>query len=216
MCGRYTAHWSEAEFRESFKVQQPLNLLANYNISPTTQVVIVRQQEEIREAAYASWGLIPHWVKDYRNFKPLFNARSETVHEKPAFKDSFKKRRCLIPASGFYEWKDKKPNYFQVLDCSVFAFAGFWSSSSYNGETLESCTILTTVPNELMSKFHHRMPVILQPENYTLWLDSSKKEFAELEHLFTSFSAEHMISYSVARDVNNSRNNSPDLIKALA
>ena len=214
MCGRYTTHWSEAKFKENFEVQQPLNFSPNYNIPPTTQVVIVKQ-EETRKATYARWGLIPHWLKDYKSSKPLFNARAETVHEKPSFKDSFRRKRCLVPASGFYEWKDKNPNYIKALDSSIFAFAGLWSPWSYGGETLESCTILTTTPNKLMSELHHRMPVILQPKDYGLWLDNNKNEREELEHLFTPFPAENMSSYPVARDVNNVRNNNLNLIEAI-
>ncbi len=215
MCGRYTAHWSAAEFKETFAVQQPLDFTPSYNIAPTTQVVIVRQQEEAREATYARWGLIPSWVKDYKSFKPLFNAKAETVHEKPSFKDSFKRKRCLVPASGFYEWKDKQPHYIRVLDSSLLAFAGLWSRWSYGGETIESCTVLTTTPNELMSKLHHRMPVILQAKDYSLWLDDSKSEQEELEHLFTPFPAENMSTHPVAQDVGNVRNNGPNLIKAI-
>ncbi len=203
MCGRYTVYWSEEEFQENFGVSSPPNFTPDYNIAPTRQVVIIRQQENVRKANYARWGLIPGWVKDYKSIKPLFNAKSETIQEKPSFKDSFKKRRCLIPASGFYEWKDKNPHYIKVLNSSVFAFAGLWSHWYYNGETLESCTILTTVPNELISKLHHRMPVILKPEDYALWLDETKNEREELEHLFIPFPTESMSAHSTNQDFSN-------------
>ncbi len=214
MCGRYTAHWSEAEFKDTFEVPLPFDFTPNYNIAPTKQVVIIKEQE-IRKATYARWGLVPNWVKDYKHFKPLFNAKAETVHEKPSFKDSFKKKRCLVPASGFYEWKDKAPNYIRVLDSALFAFAGLWSHWSYGEEVLESCTILTTTPNELMSNLHHRMPVILEPEDYALWLDENKNEREELEHLFTPFPTENMLVHSVKKDVGNPKNNNPSLIEPI-
>ena len=214
MCGRYTAHWSEAEFKDTFEVPLPFDFTPNYNIAPTRQVVIVKKQEAYK-ATYVRWGLIPNWVKDYKHFKPLFNAKAETVHEKPSFKDAFKKKRCLVPASGFYEWKDKIPSYIRVLDSALFAFAGLWSRWSYDGEALESCTILTTTPNELMGQLHHRMPVILQPEDYALWLDESKNEREELEHLFTPFPSENMSVHPVKKDVGNPKNNNPSLIEPI-
>lgn len=174
MCGRYTVHFSKAAFEETFNVQPPL--FESYNLAPTQYAPMLWAPEGPTELLDARWGLIPRWVEKPLDFKAnLFNARSETILEKPSFKRPFKSQRCIVPASGFYEWKklggSKQPYYIHSTDGTPLAFAGLWDHWEKDGEAITSFTILTTSPNELMGSLHDRMPVILEPDAFSDWLD---------------------------------------------
>ncbi len=161
-----------------FSFDQLPNLRANYNVAPSHDMPILRRRPGDRrcELAIARWGLVPHWARDVKIGYSTINARSETAASKPAFRDAFKKRRCLVPADGFYEWarngKDKQPYLIRMKGGGLFAFAGLWSIwRTPEGEDLQSFTIMTTEPNALMAGIHNRMPVILDAEGHERWLD---------------------------------------------
>src|SRR5215510_6453481 len=176
MCGRYTLHHTPREIRERFGVETLEELLSpRYNIAPSQLVPVIRRHQssvasvaggDLREMAGCKWGLIPYWAKDPKIGNNLINAKAETISEKPSFKQTFAKRRCLIPADGFFEWQKRgkapsQPIYIRRRDSGLFAFAGLWEGwKTPEGETLESCTIITVEPNELISKIHHRMAAI--------------------------------------------------------
>ena len=174
MCGRYTLRTPVDSLVEAFDiVDYPSSLTPSYNIAPTQEVAAVVEEDEKRKLEMFHWGLIPSWAKDPSIGNKMINARAETVSEKPSFRKAFKVRRCLILADGFYEWQKtdngKQPYYIKMQDDSPFAFAGLWEIWQ-NGEEIRSATIITTEANDLMNEIHHRMPVILPPEDYGMWL----------------------------------------------
>lgn len=219
MCGRFTLTADPNELREMFPwLQIPPNIQPRYNIAPTQPVAVVPNDGENR-LNYFIWGLIPSWAKDPAMGSRLINARSETVSEKPAFRAAFRRRRCLIPASGFFEWKSaegqksKIPMYIQMKTGKPFAFAGLWERwDSTDGSTIFSCTILTTEPNELMREIHNRMPVILASEAYPLWLDPGEPEANLLKPLLKPYPADEMKAFEVSRLVNKPQNDQPAVI----
>ena len=174
MCGRYSITTPVEAMRQLFNFQGLPNLGANYNVAPTSAVPLVRMQDGNRDIAMARWGLVPSWAKEIRP-KPLINARSETVAEKPAFKSSYRRRRCLVPADGYYEWHTtshglKQPYYIHRKDSGVIAMAGIWSDwMSPDGSELDTMAILTTEANAALKKLHHRMPVMIQESDFDLW-----------------------------------------------
>jgi putative SOS response-associated peptidase YedK len=166
------------------------------------------------------WGLIPRWAKDPSIGNRMINARAETVASKPAFREAFQGRRCLLPADGFYEWKRcgarKQPMYLRMLDGRPFAFAGLWARwRPEGGEPVESCTILTTEPNELVADIHKRMPVILPPQDYGPWLDPETRDPARLSGMLQPYSAEEMIAYPVSTRVNRPEHDDPDCVEPV-
>ncbi|MCB1056336.1 MAG: SOS response-associated peptidase, partial [Acidobacteria bacterium] len=166
------------------------------------------------------WGLIPHWAKDPSIGNRLINARAETAAEKPAFRSSFSKRRCLVPADGFYEWQKtggrKQPFYLQLKEHRPFAFAGLWARwKASEDETVQSFTLLTTTPNEVAAKVHDRMPVILPPESYDRWLDPELHDREALEALLLPYPAEAMEAYPVSTLVNSPQNDDPRCIEPI-
>jgi putative SOS response-associated peptidase YedK len=179
MCGRYRLSAKERYIRDHFGLEDDVSWAPRWNVAPTQQVPIVRQDSKQPERTFslARWGLIPYWAKDRSIAAKTINAMSETAAEKPALRHAMSRRRCLIPADGFYEWlrvgvREKHPYSFGMMDDSVFAFAGLWEAwRDPAGEALETCTILTTKPNSLVADVHDRMPLILRRENYDLWLD---------------------------------------------
>ncbi len=176
MCGRYNILTNHREFASLFGVNDAPELPARYNVSPTQTVPIVKLNEGKRVCSLVRWGLVPVWAKDTKISFSLINARSETVATKPSFRSAFKNRRCLIPATGFYEWakvgKAKLPHHFHLKDSELFAFAGLWECwRPPDGDPLESCTIVTTEANKLVTPFHDRMPVILPAKSHDEWLD---------------------------------------------
>ena len=225
MCGRFTLNQSVEALAQVFHVEPVLDLAANFNIAPTQMVATVLQnpESEKREFQQLHWGLIPSWAKDAGMGAKLINARAETVAEKPSFRSAFKHRRCLVLADGFYEWQrqegksKKQPFYFRLEDGQPFGFAGLWEKwRSPANEEIISCTILTTAANELLQPIHDRMPVILEPKDYDLWLDSQVQTPQTLQQLLRPYPAPAMIAYPVSTLVNNSRHNSPECIIPLS
>src|SRR4051812_30295235 len=181
MCGRFTQRKPAERVKREFRLEEAPSIEARYNIAPTQDVLAIRRRDDGDEAVFLKWGLIPSWAKDASIGAKLINARSETVSEKPSFREAFKKRRCIIPADGFYEWQrtggKKQPFFFQMRDERPFGFAGLWEKwRGEDGQMLETCTILTTEANEVLRPVHDRMPVILHTEDYELWLaDDARK-----------------------------------------
>ncbi|MBD1935241.1 MULTISPECIES: SOS response-associated peptidase [Cyanophyceae] len=222
MCGRFSQSKSAETIAQVFQVNNVPPLTPRYNIAPTQQIQTILQnaEESQREFQMLHWGLIPSWAKDPKMGARMINARAETVTEKPSFRAAFKQRRCLILADGFYEWqqqeKKKQPFYFRMNDENPFAFAGLWEHwKSDDGEVINSCTILTTEPNDLMRPIHNRMPVIIDPKDYDLWLDTEVKKPELLQPLLHPYSAEEMTAYPVSTKVNKPVNDSAELINSL-
>lgn len=221
MCGRFVLIAPGEMLAEQFNAAETPVQAPRYNIAPTQPVAAVRlsPQSSEREFTFFRWGLIPSWAKDMKMGARMINARSETVAEKPAFRAAFKRRRCLIPADGFYEWQKlnggKQPMYIHALDGRPFAFAGLWEIwHAADGGMLETCTILTTTPNELMAPIHNRMPVIIEPEDYDMWLDPGPRP-EDARHLFRPYPADKMVAYPVSTTVNSPRNETPSCIAPL-
>lgn len=190
-----------------------------YSIAPGQYIVIVRPERDQRVADVAYWGLIPGWVKDPNAFSKPINARAETLEEKPTFRTAFKRKRCLVPASGFYEWKvegkGKQPFYIHPAEGDVFAFAGLMEDwHGPNGEQMTSACIITTEPNTLMAGIHNRMPVILPREAWPLWLDPAAQT-RELRPLLVPYPEELMAAYRVSPAVGNVKNDGPELLVAV-
>ncbi|MGC8951148.1 SOS response-associated peptidase [Chloroflexus sp.] len=220
MCGRYTLAVSSAKLAERFAIPPISDLQPRYNIAPTQPVVVVREGNDGREGVSMRWGLIPSWAKDASVGVKLINARSETVLEKPSFRTAFRRRRCLIPASGFYEWQTtatgKQPFYFTPVADDLMAFAGLWDQwQAPIGEVIESCTILTTTANEIVTPIHNRMPVIVPPEFTTFWLDPAT-DIPRLHAFCLTPPPVALHSYPVGKAVNQVRNDGPALIEPAA
>jgi putative SOS response-associated peptidase YedK len=221
MCGRFTLTSPVQVLAAQFNLPEVAALEPRYNIAPTQPVAAVRASGEamVRELALLQWGLIPFWAKDPEVGARLINARAETVGEKPAFREAFRRRRCLVLADGFYEWQKqdggKQPFYVRMRDGSAFAFAGLWERWKGPEGNIESCTLLTTQPNELMRILHNRMPVILEAKDYDLWLDPGIRQTDLLLPLLRPFSAEEMEAYPVSRRVNSPDNDDPRCIVPL-
>lgn len=224
MCGRYTLKTTPAAvMADQFHFEELSDLTPRYNIAPSQAVVSVRMNSgsTSREGVMLKWGLIPSWAKDPAMGMKLINARAETVAEKPSFRKAFRQRRCLVLADGFYEWQKegqtKQPYYIRMKDERPFAFAGLWEHwTDAEGNVLETCALLTTEPNEIMTPIHHRMPVILNPNAYDLWLDPTLHDVSRLTTLLQSYPAEEMMANPVSRLVNNARFDDPRCIEPLA
>lgn len=220
MCGRFTLTSPGDQIQELFEVKQLPNLEPHYNVAPTDPVLAVRlDDDDARSAEMMRWGLIPFWADDPKIGARMINARSETVHEKPAFRDAFKSRRCLIAADGFLEWKKmqgrKQPFHFTLSEGGPFGFAGLWERwRDEDGEWLISCTILTTDANELIAPLHDRMPVLVHPEDHELWLDT-RATHDDLEDLFEPFPSDEMSGYPVSTRVNSVKNDDPECLERV-
>ena len=221
MCGRYTLTAPGDVLAELFGLDEWPEVEARYNVAPTQEVAAVRVDEVGggRRFVRLKWGLVPPWADDPAIGNRMINARSESVAEKPAFRSSFKRKRCLVLADGFYEWRKveggkKQPWYFRLQSGEPFAFAGLWASwNKGGGPPVESCTILTTDANPLVSTVHPRMPVILDPEEYDLWLDPSVEDRERLEAALDPLDVEKMIAYPVSTRVNSPANDEPSVIE---
>lgn len=216
MCGRYTVSFNKAAFEERFNVQPPL--FESYNLAPTQDAPMLWAAQGQREVLNARWGLIPKWVKTPLDFKAnLFNARAETILEKASFKRPMKNQRCLVPASGFYEWKrsggEKQPYYIHAKDDHPLAFAGLWDHWQQGDQELTSFTILTTTPNELMSGLHNRMPVILEQDAFGDWLDPDI-DGSELLELLRPLEDGKLEAYPVSKRVGRVSENDAELLVA--
>ena len=213
MCGRFTLRASASEIAEFFELMRDLVECdaPRFNIAPTQSILAVREASTGREPVRFRWGLIPSWSKDTKMAASMINARAETVAEKPAFRSAFRRRRCLIPVSGFYEWqrdgKAKTPHLISPRNAALFGFAGLWEKwQAPDGELVESCTILTTSPNELMATIHDRMPVILTPNDFGVWLDPQVDDVSALSALLVPYPSDEMQAEQVSDVVNNARN----------
>ncbi len=223
MCGRFTLAQSSQIIAKAFDVGNVPPLTPRYNIAPTQPVatVIIKPEQKERQLLLLHWGLIPSWAKDKKMGARLINARAETVAEKPSFRAAFRHQRCLVLADGFYEWQQqerkKQPYYFRLSDGRPFAFAGLWAHwEGEDGEVIESCTLLTTEANQLMQPIHNRMPVILDPRDYDLWLDLDVPKSELLQQLFRPYSGEEMTMYPVGTQVNKANNDNPECIKLFS
>jgi putative SOS response-associated peptidase YedK len=221
MCGRFTLLAPKAMLEELFSLQVMGDLPPRFNIAPSQPVAAVRPAKGGgNELTLFQWGLIPSWSKDPAIGARMINARSETAAEKPSFRAAMKRRRCLIPASGFYEWGKagaaKQPYFIHMKDRRPFAMAGLWEQwGGEDGSELETCAILTTSPNELVGEIHQRMPVIIAPEDYGAWMDPTCEKPADIAHLLRPFPADEMAAYPVDRRVNSPRNDDPACIEPL-
>jgi putative SOS response-associated peptidase YedK len=220
MCGRYTWKTPVNVLAEQFQIDEyPSSMNASYNIAPTQEVAAVIEGEGKRKLEMLHWGLIPSWADDPSMGNKMINARAETVAEKPSFRKAFRNHRCLVLADGFYEWQKtgngKQPYYIRMEDGSPFAFAGLWESWQ-NGREIRSATIITTDANDVVGPIHNRMPVILHPEDYALWLDPDFDEKEPLTTLLKPYPAEAMEAYPVSRRVNSPSNNEPSCIESVA
>ena len=218
MCGRYTFTFTASSLTKAFGLVPPgFTIRSGYNLAPGQYIVIVRPERDQRVADVAFWGLIPGWVKDPNAFSKPINARAETLEEKPSFRGAFRRKRCLIPASGYYEWRAegraRQPFYLHPVNPDQpFAFAGLMEDwHGPNGELMLSACIITTEPNELTAPIHNRMPVILPPESWPLWLDPSAQT-RELRPLLVPCPAERMAAHPVGLAVGDMRNDGPDLV----
>jgi len=230
MCGRYTLTTPGELVADLFDLSEAPEIEARYNIPPSEEVATVGQNEQgDRGFARLRWGLVPSWAKDPSIGNRMINARAETAAEKPSFRASFKRKRCLILADGFYEWQKvegggKQPWYYRLKSGDPFAFAGLYAHWEPKGETvdpenpqgpIDSCTILTTDANELVSEVHHRMPVILHPEDYDLWLDREVGDRDRLQPLLRPYEPSEMMAYPVSKRVNSPANDDPSVLEPI-
>ena len=216
MCGRFTLSSAPELLARHFDLEQPPDLAPRFNIAPTQDVATVRASEARakRVLELRRWGLIPRWAKDPSIGNRMINARAETIAEKPAVREAFRLRRCLVPADGFYEWASgstaRQPYHIRLVEGSPFAMAGLWERwSRPGGEAIESCTLLTTRASERISGLHDRMPVILEPESYDLWLDPTLGDAERLLPLLCPLSGERIAFHPVSRRVNDPRHDDP-------
>lgn len=227
MCGRFTLRSQADVLAEVFELVETPDISPRYNIAPTQPVPVIRQTSHMvgRRLEALRWGLIPTWADDPAIGSRMINARAETVSTKPAFRAAFHKRRCLVIADGFYEWQKvepergrsrprKQPHYIHLRDERPFAMAGLWEHwEGPDGSVIESCTIITTQPNEVVVPLHDRMPVILGASDYDMWLDPDNKRLDELQDLLRPCAADEIEAYPVSTRVNSPATDSPDCIE---
>ena len=222
MCGRFTLSASATDLVQQFELAGLPACSPRYNIAPTQEVLTVLKLPDApdRQARLLRWGLIPQWAEGPAVGSRMINARAETVATKPAFRRAFRERRCLVLADGFYEWqrqeRRKQPFYIRLGNGRPFAFAGLWERwVPGDGQPIDSCTILTTVANDLVRPLHVRMPVLLAPEKYDLWLDPGSRDQERLHSLLHPYPSEEMIAWPVGTRVNNPAHDTPECIARL-
>jgi putative SOS response-associated peptidase YedK len=222
MCGRFTLTIEPGQLQSAFPwVEFPDDLKPRYNIAPSQPIGVV-SNNGLNQFEFYIWGLIPSWAKAGRSVNGFINARAETLAEKPTFRAPFRKRRCLILADGFYEWKadpsgkSKTPYYIKLKSGNPFVFAGLWDSwKDKEGSEIRSCAIITTEPNQLMQTIHNRMPVILASEHYEQWLSSGDGNPDLLSNYLKPYPAEKMVAFPVSKAVNSPQNDTPECIRPL-
>lgn len=215
MCGRFIFfEVDKIEERFDITIDKNLNLKPSYNIAPSEETLLIFNESGLKKASLFKWGFIPSWAKDSKNIKPLINLRDDTLLNKETFSFYLKNRRCLIPANGFYEWKEengsKKPYLFYLKDFSLFSFAGIYNI--FNDEDLKTFAIITTEPNEKVKKIHNRMPVILKKEYEKLWIDSEINDLNFLKKFLAPYPDDEMCFYEVSPIVNNAENKFKEVI----
>jgi putative SOS response-associated peptidase YedK len=221
MCGRFTLKVKPKELEaDPFHVADAPDLPDRYNIAPSQAVAVIRQDGDVRRLALLRWGLVPHWEPTSEKPKAFANARAESADARPVFRDAFRRKRCLIPATGFYEWraapgKPKQPHLFRLPDGRAFAFAGLWDEwAGPDGEPVQTCAILTTAANGVVKPVHERMPVILPPGDFDAWLDPEQAP-ATAKKLLRPYPGD-MASYLVSRWVNDARHDDPRCLEPAA
>ncbi len=219
MCGRFTLTLPPEKLQEVFQVAQVLPFKPRFNIAPTQPSLVVRVREGRRETALLRWGLVPSWARDPSIGSRLINARAETAREKPAFAAAFRERRCLVPADGFYEWRKgpggSRPYLVRFRDGRPFAFAGLWERWEKEGPPLETFTILTTRPNQVVAPIHDRMPVVLDPARFEEWLDPDLSDPSRLEAVLVPPPPEEMEAFPVTPKVNRPDFDDPSCLRPL-
>ena len=224
MCGRFVQNFTFETFQQSFNIQTAESEIPpNFNVAPTQEILTIIKHDNENKLERVHWGLVPFWAKDVTIGSRMIKARAETVSSKPSFRNAFKKRRCLIPASGFYEWKGEKghkqPYYITIPTDEPFAFAGLWETwSDKEGDddsVYKSCTIITTATSKSIVELHNRMPVILDPKAYEQWLDVEIQKPKELESILKECSINEMKYHPVSKLVNSVKNNDPNCIKPI-
>jgi putative SOS response-associated peptidase YedK len=219
MCGRYSITSAPEAIRALFRYEEEPQFPARYNIAPTQPIPVVRMIDGQRHFALVRWGLLPSWVKDPNEFGLLINARGESVCEKPAFRAAMKHRRCLIPANGFYEWqagRGKQPFYLRARSGQPLAFAGLWETwTGPNGEEVDTAAIVTTRANQTLSPLHERMPVIIPPEAFDLWLNCMNVDARTAEALIIPAAEDQLEFWPVSQLVNRVANDSPKLLDRI-
>jgi len=221
MCGRFTLTKDVADFATQLGLEyDPAKHNPRFNICPSQPVIVILNDEGQPEITTAKWGLIPSWSKDPAIGNKLANARAEGITEKPSFRTPFKRKRCLVLSDGFYEWRQTKPKapfYFRMKNKAVFAFAGLWDAwRDPSGEEMRTCCLITTTPNSVVAKVHHRMPVILEETNYRLWLSEEEQSVEQLLKLLQPYPAEKMEGYEISTYVNKPENSGPQCIVPIA
>ena len=216
MCGRFSLTASPEDVKALFGYIDQPNFPARYNIAPTQPIATVCQIGGVRRFKLVRWGLIPSWVKDPQSFTLLINARSETAADKPSFRASMRHHRCLVPASGFYEWRrtpeGKQPFWISPADGGVMAMAGVWETwSDPDGGDMDTGAVLTTEANRTVAAVHHRMPVIVKPEAFDLWLDTGNVPVKEVKQLLLPIEDDYLTAVPVSVRVNKVANDDPDL-----
>jgi putative SOS response-associated peptidase YedK len=224
MCGRFSLYADYRAILERFDIEEvsigESDYSPSYNIAPSQQVIAIVNDGTKNRLGLLRWGLIPPWAKDEKIGSKMINARAETVAEKPSFRNAFKKKRCLVVADSFYEWRrtdeSKTPMRIKMKSGEPFAFAGLWETwKSPDGKTVNTCSILTTKPNDLMATIHDRMPVVLSKEAEKIWLDPNVQDPEVLGELLKPFDAKEMEAYEVSAAVNSPKNNGPELIEKV-
>lgn len=224
MCGRFVQASDPVEYAEHFgaAVSVAESLSPSWNVAPTDQVYGIAEHDDRRLLGAFRWGLVPWFAEDLKVGARHINARAETVASKPTFKDSFRRRRCIVPADGFYEWERKEsggklPHYLFRSDGSPLALAGLWGSwRDGEGERVVSCTVITTTPNDLVAPIHDRMPVVLSREHWDRWLDPGFEDVSALRAMLVPFDASAMAGYPVSTLVNKVANNYAECIAPLS
>lgn len=218
MCGRYVVKTPPDLMREVFGYAEQPNFPPRYNIAPTQPIPVVRIENGRRSLALVRWGLVPAWVEDPRGFSLLINARAESVLDKPAFRNAMRRRRCLVPADGFYEWKEEGPRKrpFFAATKGLIAFAGLWEPwMGPNGEEMETACIITTPANETLRPLHDRMPAVVPPDAFDLWLDCAKVDAETACALLAPAPEDTFAPHEISTAVNRTANDSADLIAPL-
>lgn len=220
MCGRFALIISQAELEKIFGLRLDEEFNPRYNIAPSQTVPVITFQEKDKKKKISSmkWGLVPSWAKDPSIGDRMINARSETIHEKPSFRNAFQRRRALIPASGFFEWKRegnaKTPYFIGMKEMKTFAFAGLWERWIHDDNFLETFTILTTEANELVRLIHDRMPVIIPENAYDKWLHPST-DLSQIIPLLAPYPEDTMQAYPISKLVNNPKNDGPEILERV-